>query len=440
MQTTDELLANLPQPSPRKKCETLSRSKDELRYWKNAIRQVPNSPYWYAEIQRNGIRRKISLETSNKAAAAARARAIWQEVRVLGWEGWLAKHKPERLPDPDPSIGALLDAIQKTADLEPKTLRAYSSALRRIVNDIAKLSDCRNKYGNGKAHKAWLQRVEAQKLSLLSPTNIQSWKRDFLARAGHDPLSQRSARTSVNTYLRCARSLFSPKILVHVTLQMPDPLPFASISFEPRGNIKYRSEFDVTELIAAAREELTDKDPEVFKIFCLGCFAGLRRREIDLLEWSSFRWEENLIRIQTTEFFAAKTEDSLGEIPIDPELTQLFRGFCARSSGRFVIESQESPRPELTYAYYRCNELFERLVAWLRSHGVRSKKPLHTLRKEFGSQLCNVHGIYAASRALRHSQIAITAAFYTDSRARATIGLGHLLESQKVVEFKQEVA
>jgi hypothetical protein len=34
-----------------------------------------------------------------------------------------------------------------------------------------------------------------------------------------------------------------------------------------------------------------------------------------------------------------------------------------------------------------------------------------------------------------------TDAFYTDSRVRATVGLGHLLAPDKIVEFKQpEVA
>jgi hypothetical protein len=68
---------------------------------------------------------------------------------------------------------------------------------------------------------------------------------------------------------------------------------------------------------------------------------------------------------------------------------------------------------------------------------VKAQKPLHTLRKEFGSQLCQTHGIYAASRGLRHSDIKITSNFYTDSRARATVGLGHLLEAPKVVPFKE---
>jgi hypothetical protein len=43
--------------------------------------------------------------------------------------------------------------------------------------------------------------------------------------------------------------------------------------------------------------------------------VGLRRKEIDLLEWSSFLWEQNLLRIQPTRFFHPKSEDSLGDLP-----------------------------------------------------------------------------------------------------------------------------
>jgi hypothetical protein len=42
-------------------------------------------------------------------------------------------------------------------------------------------------------------------------------------------------------------------------------------------------------------------------------------------------------------------------------------------------------------------ENFERLTAWLRKKGVKANKPLHALRKEFGSQICAVHGIHAAA-------------------------------------------
>ena len=38
--------------------------------------------------------------------------------------------------------------------------------------------------------------------------------------------------------------------------------------------------------------------------------AGLRRREIDTLEWNALRWDSGIIRIAPTEWFHPKSEDS----------------------------------------------------------------------------------------------------------------------------------
>jgi len=220
---------------------------------------------------------------------------------------------------------------------------------------------------------------------------------------------------------------------------MPDPLPFADAQFEPRPSTKYRSTFDIAELVRSATEELVH-DTEAYKVFLLSSMAGLRRKEIDLLEWSAFRWDDGAIRIETTEHFSAKSEDSLGDVAVEPQVLELFRGWCAQASGPFVIESPEPPRPELLHNYYRAETVFTRLIGWLRSKGVRSLKPLHCLRKEFGSEVCKHAGIYAASRALRHSDIKVTCQFYVQDRTRAVSGLGHLLGDHKVIEFKREVA
>jgi hypothetical protein len=45
------------------------------------------------------------------------------------------------------------------------------------------------------------------------------------------------------------------------------------------------------------------------------------------------------------------------------------------------------------YAHYRCQEILERLTAWLLKHGVKGNKPIHLLRKEFGSQVNALHGL-----------------------------------------------
>jgi hypothetical protein len=164
----------------RKKRE--SRSKDELAYWKSRIRRVPDSPYWYAEIQRGKIRRKISLETSNKAAAAHRARELWDFVRTHGWEAYMARYKPQIQKNADPTIGEFIAAVEATADLTPMTLANYIGSLRKIVADISGLSDDRHRYG-GPGRDAWLVKVHAVPLSTLTSLSF--------------PCCRRSAQTKV---------------------------------------------------------------------------------------------------------------------------------------------------------------------------------------------------------------------------------------------------
>jgi integrase len=269
-------------------------------------------------------------------------------------------------------------------------------------------------------------------------------KRDFLKKAKPDPISQRSARVSANSYLHRAKCLFGKQILKHLRVTLPDPVPFAEVEFEKRPSLKYHSNFDVRLLVAEARAKLVDQPDkvELFKIFVLAAMCGLRRREIDLLPWSAFRWNDGILRIEATEFFQPKSEESNADLPLDPELVSLFRGYYARATSQFVIESDLEPKPGASYLHYRCWRQFRELCAWLRAHGVKTNRPLHTLRKEFGSLINRTHGIHAASRALRHSAIGITAEIYVDSRVRTTSGLGYLLgseqESPNVLPISQE--
>ena len=115
--------------------------------------------------------------------------------------------------------------------------------------------------------------------------------------------------------------------------------------------------------------------------------AGLRRNEIDKLPWTAFRWDEGVIHIAATEYFRPKSRESEGEVPVDPELMEIFRGYHARRRGEFVVESDGIPSVNAPFEHYRCQRDFVELIGWLRAHGVISRTPLHSLRKEFGSQI-----------------------------------------------------
>ena len=73
---------------------------------------------------------------------------------------------------------------------------------------------------------------------------------------------------------------------------------------------------------------------------------------------------------------------------------------------------------------YRADEVFVKLTAWLRVQGVTARKPLHEMRKELGALITQEHGIYAASRTLRHSNVATTAGHYAEKKERTTVPIG----------------
>jgi integrase len=181
-----------------------------------------------------------------------------------------------------------------------------------------------------------------------------------------------------------------------------------------RGTTRYRSTIDVEKLTRAAHEELAQTDSPVFLAFALAFGAGLRRLETDRLEWSAFRWDENVIRIEPTEHFDVKTEHSIGDVAVDRELMSIMRGFAARARSNFVIDSPNLPLKRATCQNYRAHKVFKRLSTWLRSNGVSAQKPIHELRKESGSMVNRKHGLTAAKDFLHHADVAITAAHYID--------------------------
>jgi integrase len=389
-------------------------------------------------LQHAGQRRKLSLGTPIKAAASAKARDLYLAIIHDGWEAALAElHGPERGHErTQATVGQFLKELEAKADLKPETLKGYVIAFRAIVNEIFGLDPGKEKFDyRGGGHTRWMEKIHAIRLADVTPSRVQEWKRVFIARAGNDPVKQRSARTSFNSYLRQAKSLFGPKCIKHLSVKLPSPLPFEGVAFEPRQSARYRSSIDPAELVHAAQLELAEQDPPAFLVLLLGLGAGLRRIEIDRLEWSAFRWEQNVIRIEPTEHFDVKTEHSIGDVQLDPELLSVFRGYAARARSIFVIEvggGADLPGVRSFADHYRAKAVFERLSVWLKAHGVTARKPIHELRKEFGSMINRRHGLSAARDMLRHGDIAITAACYIDRPRRATSGLGPLLTGKVI--------
>jgi integrase len=396
-------------------------------------------------------REQFNTGEKEKSAASVVAAEIYRSLDRLGWDATLKEYKPGKLDRTDaangiilePTVGDFIAAVGRLSEVRPYTLGCYSRSFRHIVADVVKIKgdESRFDYVNGGAGR-WRELVDAVKLVALTPLKIQAWKMAFVARGESNQQSERTSKVSVNSIMRQAKSLFSDKrgvlSLVRDLMRLPSPLPFDGVGFYENQSMRYQSKIDAGELLTGARDELAMSDPEAFKMMVLALCCGLRRNEIDKLAWRQVDLAKGVIRIETTRWFRAKSEDSLGEVDLDPELVVLMRGWKAKAVGEFVVQGEVQPRLGKGYSHYRAFRVAERLAEWLRGKGLEDRKALHTLRKEFGSLVAEEHGIYAASRALRHADIQVTAKHYLDKKQRISIGLGRLLAPANVVaaDFK----
>ena len=432
--------------SPRKSGSS-GAAKTAAAYWMGKVKKPAGSGLYGVQIAYRGTRHRFPLETANQAAAAEKARNIYLSLVANGVEATVATIKPRTVKATGiATIGEWVEKVRATTDLRPDTLKNYAKSLRQIASEISGIDDqpALDENGNARRDKkrrpiilsrfdyktggceAWLAKVNALPLSVLSAVAVQEWKLEYIARAGSAPDARRRAENSARSLMRCARCLFSPKArrFASKELTLPDPLPFNGAEMPQKGNTKYQSRIDAGTLITAARAELTG---ELFKIFTLGLLCGLRKREIDLLIWNQVDFGKGVIRIEATEYFLFKSEDSAGEVDLDPETIALLRGWKATATGPFVIESTQPFRHQTSRTNYRCSRHFKPLYVWLKKQGITAQKPLHELRKELGAILASTQGIFAAQSTLRHAQISTTASYYADKKRRITAGLGALL-------------
>jgi integrase len=424
--------------------------KTDLRYWMGVVLrakyqdkgEVRQSESYAVRIGHAGTRSTFALGTPNKLAAAQKARDIYAFLQVNGWEAaCVAFKKHTKRPCPV-TVGELVIEARKVLDVRARTFVSYTNALRKIVSDMFGLEPGTSKYDyQSGGNAAWVAKVDDIRLEKITPKRIRQWRSQFLDRAKGDESRLRSARISATTFLREAKALFAPDVLKHFEGVKS---PFETIPTGERVPTRYRSQVpDLTALVSDACRELNnDEHRECFKVFLLATLCGLRRSEIDLLEWDAFDFDKRQLRIQATRYFAGKSETSLGDIPLDEGMAELFRSFKTRTiRGDFVIASTRSPKVDPAYIYYRCQRTFDQLIEWLKAKGVTSRSPLHVLRKEFGSAMASKYGIFAASHALRHSSVAVTESHYATQKRTDSIGLGHLLTAPgNIVRFPAEKA
>ncbi len=415
---------------------TATFSKSHSDYWRDKLTNRTNDEF-HVRIRFGGIQHWWPLRTANRSTAAEKAKAIWVSLQTHGFAATEAKFKPWTVkPSPKTdvlTVGEFITAAKAVAGhVRLTTFTTYERKLRFLVSQIAKVkgSKARHDHFTGGAEK-WREGVDKIPLSEITANRIEEWRGRYLAQFDDKPLKRQQAQSTAISIIRNAKSLFSPRTLkvlgADVRSRLPNPLPFAGVEVGKRPRTRYKSKVDPGALAAAAWNELKVQEPDQFKIFLLAFGAGLRRGEIDRLTWSAFDWKRGTVNIEPTEYGIAKTESSNDEIDLGQDLLDYFKAEMKNTTSEFVIGTAVSTEIAPHWNHYRCDCTFKKLLDWLRSKGVTARNPLHTLRKEFGSLINQKFGIYAASAALRHSNIGITRDAYVDKKERTALNIFEMI-------------
>ncbi len=388
---------------------------------------------WFARIQHGGRREAVSLGTNNKEKAAGRAADLYESIRSDGWDEALVKFDPDRYaPRSAATVGDYIQMLEPLFSGRPATWYHYTYSLRKIAFEIANGQPENDAGKFDPLHKPWQAKTDIIKLSVITAKSIDSWKRDCLKRAGQGEIEQLVAKRNINSFMGSARIMFGKKMMRRLDqngLEKPLSNPFEGVIFEDEGSKRYTSKIDAPELLKKAKKELAGPDPEAWKAILLSLGAGLRRAEIDNLFKDHINYRRKEIRITNTAYFRTKTDSSEGIVNVDISLLEELEKHL-EGSGPFVIDSEIPPRNGKLRGHYRCQATFDRVVNWLRANGVVEFKPLHTLRKEFGSIINGRSDIHTASRQLRHADIRMTSDVYADNRRSSTVPVGAMLKSK----------
>lgn len=437
-----------------------STSKMDVRYWKPRVYRNSftrdgarsETADWCIKLAHGGRRETINLRTSNADAAAGRARDVYRAVIADGWDRALQIYKPRRQSGPEEAVITLGNlftvAEQRAVHVRPTTLRYYIGCLRQIAADIADVerSEDRYDYVNGGSGR-WRAIVDALPLRTLAGESLREWQTAYVKARGNDEKAIRSAKVSANTISGNARRMFTPEMLNHYRdagLSITEN-PFAALKPFKKGDSRYISRIDPVKVLDRAYRELVKNapataalkgiaalnakkgasdPPQVYRVILLGTMTGLRRSELDRLQWSHIDFSRGCLTVQSTSDGTVKAAGSTRDVDLPADLMELLNQWKAQSRGLYVIECANPHKVGASFRNYRCGRIFDKASAWLREQFLPGENhPLHTLRKEYGSLITQSAGIHAAADLLGHRDIRTASEYYVVRKTRTVTGL-----------------
>ncbi|MDQ8201405.1 tyrosine-type recombinase/integrase [Pelagicoccus sp. SDUM812003] len=445
--SSTELVQNFPPKKPRKRQKLknsttngngeTTKSKSTLAYWKSAIRQrtyrhkgeLRRCADYSVRIAHDGEQHDIPLKISDREKAAAKAKSIWESVVANGWERTLlglgVKSKGDAL-----TFGDYLAEFLKMPGVALMTAEEYRKKVITLVAEVAEIKRSPSVKAPRKELEKWRRKVEKVRICSLSDRQFTKWREScrLALERGEvcGQIKRRRSASTINGLIRAYKAVFrAEQIEKFAYLDLPEKIPGASLRLLREPSYRYKGGIDAQALLDKADSELRETNVEAYKVLLLTLVCGLRRTEADLLLWSSFDFSQSCIHVTATEYYQLKSKSSEGVTYFSEEVCRFFQECFAGRSGEFVLESKRPPlRHKVTYQYHRAEKAQEELIAWLRANGVKSRKPIHSLRKEFGSLINEAYGIHTASSALRHSTVTVTESHYICRKVKPVVGLG----------------
>ncbi len=363
---------------------------------------------WWARLSHAGRRHAVSLQTADKRQAATKAATLFAQVIGEGWDSALASLDPDRHANrKGGTVGDVLAALDR-ADLRDRTRANYVNCLRWWAARHLEMKPGRKEFARNS--EGWRERINGVSLADLTIARVEEIRDRFIeaGKASGDAKAELRARVSVKSYLRNAKAGIGAAVKL-AKMTIPDPRPFSGVTVSGAQVTQYRSKIDAGALLRDAQSDLAQSEPDVYAVILLALGAGLRRAEIENLRWGSVDEAEGRVWVEASGTWQPKTQESEGGVDVD---VGLLKALGVRGGDEALVIG-----PGAT----------EAAVRWLRSRGFDMNKPIHTLRKEFGSIVCHTADLITASKQLRHRSLAVTAQVYVESRRKSAPAIGQML-------------
>lgn len=364
-----------------------------------------------------GKRRQLSLDSGNKQTAAERAASIYSMAKDQGWDAAVSAYGSRRKPTPPPpasaTVGDVIRVIEERGThLRTSTKLRIYSALRVVASSAAGVEEYNTRATNA-AKSARRNAIDKIDLAAVTPDLVRRWQRDFIAGTDDDlhlACKKRSSDGTLAAFSRAWTAALAPHYL-DAGLVMPAN-PAKGVRLFRLKTPRYRSDVDVGALVRDAEDQLS---VDGYRTLVLALQFGLRRAEADRLQWQHIDLVAGQLSVEGTEAGATKTGASARVLDISPGMIAVLAEWKAGAIGDYVVAPLAALRSK-RWSSYRADAVFEEVLGWLRGRGWDSVQPLHQLRKEFGSAVNQKFGLFAASSALGHTSIQLTASTYVGQK------------------------